>query len=832
MSSPAGAEAIEGEPAIIGQRRPVARLTPEAGDDVSLFHRLGAVIAARRWQVVVVWLILVVFGAWLAPRFEQRLTGPPLAVSGSDSGSVQHILETRFDEPFAEQDLIVFESSDLVATDPEFRQAIENAVEAVGKVPGVSGVIGPYDPRAQDQVSKDGHIAVAVVGVNGSNAARQAMVPSLTDAAESAATPAVQVYLTGSSPLIADLVAQEHEDLGRAERLGLPLALVVLLIASGTLVAAGLPLLLALVGVSVTFGALGAASSLTTFNLFVPNITTMIGLGVGIDYSLFIVTRFREEIAHGQSPSGAVATTLATAGKTVFASATTVLLSLAGLLLVRAPIFQQLAIGAMTAVAVMVIGALTLVPATLAILGRRVERLRLPWWRRPGHGPRGDGFWARWAHAIMAHPGRWALATTALLLLLAFPVTQLKLSLDTGTQGVGPRSAGTGREILEQQFNAGRLSPVQIAYVSRHGALNDADLDAIARLSAALKEDWAVADVVSVTDVLDRFAGNHTAATLDLAAGYPQAVAALSDLVNFDHGRDIAIISAVPKWSPDSPGPLTLVKRIRNEIVPRTTGSANATVMVGGLSAQIVDITAESQHKLPIVGGLVVAMSFLFLALVFRSLVLPLKAILMNGLSIAAAYGLLVVVFQEGYGQRIFDFTATGTTQVYLPLLSFAVLFGLSMDYEVFLLGRIKEEWERTGDNRIAVGRGLERTAGVITSAAAIMVVVFAAFTFARLREVKELGFSLAAAVLIDATLVRLILVPAAMQLLGHWNWWFPAWLDRIVPRIDLSEGGPAAPAIEPPEPARPTRSAEGGSNEPVEPIVGASAGHGVSARR
>jgi RND superfamily putative drug exporter len=406
------------------------------------------------------------------------------------------------------------------------------------------------------------------------------------------------------------------------------------------------------------------------------------------------------------------------------------------------------------------------------------------------------------------------------------------LSLDTGTQGVGPRSAGTGREILEQQFNAGRLSPVQIAYVSRHGALNDADLDAIARLSAALKEDWAVADVVSVTDVLDRFAGNHTAATLDLAAGYPQAVAALSDLVNFDHGRDIAIISAVPKWSPDSPGPLTLVKRIRNEIVPRTTGSANATVMVGGLSAQIVDITAESQHKLPIVGGLVVAMSFLFLALVFRSLVLPLKAILMNGLSIAAAYGLLVVVFQEGYGQRIFDFTATGTTQVYLPLLSFAVLFGLSMDYEVFLLGRIKEEWERTGDNRLAVAHGLERTAGVITSAAAIMVVVFAAFTFARLREVKELGFSLAAAVLIDATLVRLILVPAAMQLLGHWNWWFPAWLDRIVPRIDLSEGGPAAPAIEPPEPARPTRSAEGGSNEPVEPIVGASAGHGVSARR
>jgi putative drug exporter of the RND superfamily len=779
-----------------------------------------------------VWLVLVTAGALLAPRFEARLTGPPLSVAGSDSGRVQNILETRFDEPFAEQDLIVFDSSDLVATDPEFQRAIEHAVEAVGQLPGVSGVIGPYDPRAQSQVSKDGHIAVAVVGVNGSNADRQALAPHLTDAAQSAATPAVRIYVTGSSPLIADLVAQEHEDLGRAERLGLPLALVVLLIASGTLVAAGLPLLLAIVGVAVTFGALGAASSLTTFNLFVPNITTMIGLGVGIDYSLFIVTRFREEIAHGREPNAAVATTLATAGKTVFASATTVLLSLAGLLLVNAPIFHQLAIGAMTAVAVMVLGALTLVPATLAILGRRVERLRLPWWRRPGGRVPTDGFWARWAHVIMAHPGRWAIAVTAVLLILAFPVTQLKLSLDTGTQGVQARSAGAGREILEQQFNAGRLSPVQIAYVSRDGKLNDADLEAIARLSAALKEDWAVADVVSVTDVLDRFAGNHTAATLDLAAGFPQAVSALSDLVNFDHGQDIAIISAVPKWSPDSPGPITLVKRIRNEIVPRTTGNANADVMVGGLSAQIVDITAESQTKLPLVGGLVILLSFLFLALVFRSLILPLKAILMNGMSIGAAYGLLVVVFQEGYGQRIFDFTATGTTQVYLPLLSFAVLFGLSMDYEVFLLGRIKEEWERTGDNRLAVGRGLERTAGVITSAAAIMVVVFAAFTFARLREVKELGFSLAAAVLIDATLVRLILVPAAMQLLGHWNWWFPAWLDRIVPRIDLAEGGPEPLALEPPpesEPARSARPAEGGANEP---IVGASAGHGASARR
>jgi RND superfamily putative drug exporter len=278
-------------------------------------------------------------------------------------------------------------------------------------------------------------------------------------------------------------------------------------------------------------------------------------------------------------------------------------------------------------------------------------------------------------------------------------------------------------------------------------------------------------------------------------------VVAASGLINVQTGGNVAVIEAVPRWSPDTPGPVQLVRRVRNIMVPTVLEGQNAEVVVGGLSAQIVDITAESMQKLPIVAGLIVALSFLLLALIFRSIVIPIKAIIMNVLAIAAAYGLLVFVFQEGAGAALFDFQPTGSTQVYLPLLTFAILFGLSMDYEVFLLGRIKEEWERTGDNETAVKLGLQRTAGVITAAAAIMVVIFSAFTFARLMEVKQLGFSLAAAVFIDATLIRMILVPASMQLLGRWNWWFPAWLDRFLPRIDLSEGGaddgspPHAPA-------------------------------------
>jgi putative drug exporter of the RND superfamily len=756
----------------------------------STFTRLGAAVARYHRLVVAVWVVVVIASAILVPRFQSSVTGPPLDVLGSESYRAQEILGTRFAQPFAEQDLIVFESETLVATDLPFQAVIGTALDRVEELPGVVNVIAPFDPRAEGLVAEEGHVATAVVGLSGSNADRQALAPRLTQAASSAATDEVRVYVTGRSPLIAELVTQQEADLSRAERLGLPIALLILLISSGAVVAAGLPLVLAMSGVIVTIGALGAASAFTEFNLFVPNIASMIGLGVGIDYALFMVNRFREELVRGATPQLAVTTTVATAGRTVFFSGLTVLLSLAGLLLVDARIFRELALGAMTAVAVMALGALTLVPALLSWLGPRVNTLRVPGRSQQSVSFGGDRFWSRWARMIMRQPRQWAAVAIVILLALAAPVTRLNLALDTGTSDIREQSAGLGREILEREFNEGRISPLQVVYVSHDGAVDDVDLDAIARLCELLNNDYAVVGVTSVTTLLDRFAGNHSAETLELAAGFPQVVEASGDLINLASGGDVAVIRAVPRWSPDSPGPLQLVERIRETMVPNVMAELdpNAEVVVGGLSAQIVDITSESLHKLPVVIGLVVLLSFVLLALVFRSIAIPIKAILMNILGITAAYGLLVVVFQEGAGARLFDFHVTGATQVYLPLLTFAVLFGLSMDYEVFLLGRVKEEWEKTGDNEMAVERGLQRTGAVITAAAAIMVSVFAAFTFARLTEVKTLGFSLAAAVLIDATLIRIILVPAAMQLLGRWNWWFPSWLDRRLPRIDLAE--------------------------------------------
>src|SRR5687768_16826999 len=347
--------------------------------------------------VVAVWIFVVVGSAILVPRFQSSVTGPPLDVLASDSYRAQEILATRFDQPFAEQDLVVFESESLVATDLAFQAVVGTALDRVEELPGVVSVVGPFDPRAEGLVAEEGHVATAVVGLSGSNAERQALAPRLTRAAEQAATDEVRVYVTGRSPLIAELVAQQQDDLSRAERLGLPVALLILLITSGAVVAAGLPLVLAMCGVIVTFGILGAASTFTEFNLFVPNIASMIGLGVGIDYALFIVNRFREELARGADPRFAVTTTTATAGRTVFFSGLTVLLSLAGLLLVDARIFRELALGAMTAVAVMALGALTLVPALLSWLGPRVNALRLPGRNQQSVSFGGDRFWSHWA---------------------------------------------------------------------------------------------------------------------------------------------------------------------------------------------------------------------------------------------------------------------------------------------------------------------------------------------------------------------------------------------------------------------------------------------------
>ncbi|MFW6074202.1 MAG: MMPL family transporter, partial [Chloroflexota bacterium] len=531
------------------------------------------------------------------------------------------------------------------------------------------------------------------------------------------------------------------------------------------------------------------AAQFTGFNLLIENIITMLGLAIGIDYVLFIITRFREELSAGRNVADAVGVTISTAGKTILFSGLTVLVSVSGLLIVSAPTFQQIAIGMMAVIPVMVIIALTLLPALLAILGPRINRLTPRPLRRAIENPNAEtGIWARWSRLVMRRPVVWTVGVTLVLLTLSYPVLNLSLGITLGAEATEGSPAGDGITILNENFSPGELSPIQIVYESRDGQIQDGDLDLIHDLSESLAADPAISQVSSITTALDQSAGDHSRQTLDMALDDPETAQFLGFLLNVDGDQDLAVVTAVPATSPDADEAYDLVDRIRGDIAPSTVEDEQANVFVGGLSAEITDVSDEVLTKFPFVLLFVLSLSFLLLMTIFRSLLLPLKAILMNLLSVGAAYGLLVIVFQEGLGEALFGFESTGHIQVDLPLFTFAIVFGLSMDYEVFLLSRVKEHWERTGTTYDAVAYGLEHTARTITSAAAIMVVVFSAFAFTSLLEVQQIGFALAVAILIDATLIRILLVPATMRLLGEWNWWLPAWLDRILPQVPLSE--------------------------------------------
>ncbi len=755
----------------------------------SSFYRFGLFLARYRWPVVIGWLVLIGIGFGLASSFHDQLSSPNFATTGSESEQAGEILNERFASTFTEQTLLVFDSDTLTVDDPAYQAAIDAAVADMSAQDGVAVVISPLSPEAAGQVSEDGQAAYAVVGLTGTVDDRLDQVDTYAAVAESATTGEVAVMYTGQTAISHELIDVAQQDLQRAESVGLPIALLILLIAFGSLVAAGMPVLAALGGIGVTFGILTVATQFTSFNLLIENVVVMIGLALGIDYVLFIVTRFREELGHGRPVDRAVGFTVATAGKTVLFSGVTVLISVSGMLIVRSPTFQQIAIGMVAVVPVMVLLSLTLLPAVLSILGQRVNRLTLPFLRGSVENPDAEtGFWARWSRAVMRRPVVWTVGTAILLIALTLPLAAISLgiSLDAGATD-GP--AGQGVETLNENFSPGQLSPIQIVYTSEDGALDDADLDAIAAISTELAGHPAVSQVSSVTLVLDEFAGDHSSATLATVGTDPEAAFLLGFLVNGSNGGDVARITVSPTIAPDTPEAYELIDDIRDEIIPGATTGAPTAVYVGGFSAEIVDISDEVLTKLPLVFGFVLGLSFILLMLIFRSLLIPLKAIIMNLLSVGAAYGLLVLVFQEGYGEALFGFESTGTIQVDLPLFTFALLFGLSMDYEVFLLSRIKEEWEKTGDTNEAVAYGLEHTARTITSAAAIMVVVFTAFAFTSMIEVQQIGFALAVAILIDATLIRILLVPATMRLMGHWNWWLPTWLDRRLPEIPLSEG-------------------------------------------
>ena len=763
----------------------------------SLAVRWGTWVARRRWWMLAAWAAILLASALAYPHLTSSLVPADSSVTGSESDEVAVLIETDFSAAGAEQDAIVFDSERLTIRDAAYARVVRRVLARVKDKPGVVSVLGPTDTGARDQVSEDGHAALAALGLSGDDQQRSDRAASLQDTIESAAgSGPVEANLTGYSPSANDLTDVENADVERAESFGVPVAFIVLLLALGAVVAAFLPLAIAVLSITATLGVLSLLVAVTAFKAdgLMLSIVTMIGVGVSIDYSLFVLSRFREELVRARDDGqpdpvpAAVGTAMTTSGRTIVFSGTIVIVSLCSLLVVNSPLFRAITAGAVLVVLCTLMTAWTALPALLGALGDRVNRWGLPERFQPAGSEQGaperETGWARWARTVIAHP--WLAApAAALLILFALPTFGIKVGLDLGLAALSDTHSGKAAVVLAEKLSPGAMSPIQIlASHPGSGSLSNNDLTTIKKLTKAMAKHPRVTDAYSISVLLKETTGEVSPRALSALKQDRAARPLLAQTVNVGDGLNRTIVTVIPSVPIDSTEATELVDDLRDQIIPSYTSSGGPQMLVGGATAQFVDLSSESIDKLPLVLGAVLLLSFVYLLVIFRSLLIPAKAVLMNLLATAAAFGLTVWVFQEGHLEGLLGFTSVGFVQVYLPIMVFAVLFGLAMDYEVFLVRRMQEHWLATHDNEEAVVVGIAHTARPIVAAAAIMAAVFGCFLVADVLELKEFGLALALAVILDATIVRLLLVPAIMSFAGTANWWLPSWLERILPRI------------------------------------------------
>ena len=715
-----------------------------------LYH-LGRFCARFRWVVIALWLAAVIgLGAWAGAAGSQEADS--LSLPGTGSQKATDVLNERFpSQSNGSSPIVVHAAGDKSLTTPASQEAISQAV-ADGKAdPEVSSVAGPTDTAGGGAISKDGKTAIIAVTLkqtitNYTAEEAQRVIDRVEAPLEKAG---LEVAAGGQLGQKATPPATD-----KSEAIGIVAALIILLLTFGSAVSMLLPILTAILGVGSAVSIITLLSHVTSVPTAVPALASMIGLGVGIDYSLFVLSRHREQLEGGMEIRESIARSVATSGAAVLFAGSTVVIALCSLAIAGIPIVASMGYLSSIAVVVAILAATTLLPAILAVLGPRVDALRLPWLhgrtnKAVDHDSSG---WARWGRGIARHPWPPMLAAVAILLVIAIPMFSLELGQpDTAA---GPPDAETTRayNLVASGFGEGVNGPVIVAAELPGKSTDQADLTKL------VKELEADPDVASVAP----------------------------PVVNSD--KTAATISVVPKSAPPADATVALVDRLRNEEIPRALKGSDINAYVGGATAAYIDIADEIQRKLPQSILIVVGLSFILLLIAFRSVLVPVQAAAMNLLGVAASYGMLVAVFQWGWGTELIGLSGDVPIVSFVPLMMFAILFGLSMDYEVFLVTHIQEEYQEGADNEAAVVRGLSRSARVITSAALIMVSVFAAFVLSTDPTTKQFGLGLAFAVAIDATIIRCVLVPALMVIVGKANWWLPKWLARILPK-DSIEG-------------------------------------------
>jgi RND superfamily putative drug exporter len=725
-----------------------------------LLYKIGNFSGRHPWRVIAAWVVAAVAAVLL----NGSLGGAPdesFSLPGAESQRAADTIQDRFPQQTLYSSNVIFHSEDGL-TSPEVKKAVEQAVEKLADGPHVLDVSSPYDPRGPT-VSKDGQTAFATVAFKTEKAdtsdleAAENAVQDLRDAG-------IQVEYDGG------LGYADQAEGGNSELIGILMAVLILAIAFGSLVAMSLPIVSALMAIVIGSSAIGIMSGFVS----VPEITSvvgmMLGLGVGIDYALFILARHRQNLASGQSVPVAIGRANATAGLSVLFAGVTVIVAIMGLKVSGIPMMSMMGYGSAIMVAITMLAAITLLPAMLGVVKHKVNSARIPFLKpKPAFNP--DARSARWAQRVVNKPVWYGGVAAVMLGILAIPVFSMHLGFADSGNDAPDSTTRKAYDLVADAYGAGTNGPLEVV----------------------LDNGGTVIAGSTIKDVRVALADQPGVASVDQAVTNKEG--------------DIAIITVTPTTSPQDARTGELLADIRQDVLPQTLAGTDVDAAVTGSTALTDDVSSRLQQRMPLFLGAVIGLSFLVLMVVFRSVLVPLKAAALNVLGVGAAYGVIVAVFQWGWGASLIGVHETIPIMPLAPMLMFAILFGLSMDYEVFLMSRVREQYLKHRNPGRAVVEGVGSTARVITSAAIIMVSVFASFILDVDVTTKMFGVGLSVAVLLDVTLVRMVLVPAAMSLLGHRAWWLPAWLERRLPVIDIEGGsrdGEEATEAETPESSEP----------------------------
>ncbi len=765
----------------------------------AVLYRLGRVCARHHWVVIGIWLALAV-GVIIAAGSAGSQTSDNLSLPGTGSTRSQDLLSDKLPDQAYGSNPVVLHTDKGKLTDSAPKKAVEDTVGSLAKVPGVIKATDPLSGSKQPALSKDGKTAyISVFLDEGPSDLTEEDAQRIVDASKPARDAGLQ---TATGGYVGKAVSKPSTE--SSEVVGLTAAVIILLLAFGTATAMALPIVTAVLGLAISLSVIGLLGHVIEVPSVGATLATMIGLGVGIDYALFIVTRHKLQLAEGMEMQESIGRATATAGGAVAFAGGTVVIALVSLAFAGIPLVSALGYTAAVAVAVAVTAAATLLPALLGALGPRIDSLRVQLGRThpDDHEPHG---WRRWAGGVARRPASAIVVAVAILALLATPV--FNLHLGQSNVGASPKSTQERQayDLLSAGFGVGQNGPLLVAAQLGSPAkpdqktLNSLDdqQKKIDQQQAQLQQQGATPDqakqqTASQQQKLDqqkKLAQNPATDTrltgLSSAIAKAPGIKSVSPAV-LDKKDDTAVFTAIATTAPSSRTTETTVRNLRDSVIPAAVKGEDVKAFVGGQTAGYIDLADRISSKLPTMIAIVVGLSFIVLLLAFRSVLMPLKAGLANLLSVAAAYGVVTFVFQEGHGASLIGLDGATPIASFVPLLMFAILFGLSMDYEVFLLTQIKEHYNRSGNARQAVIDGLASTGRVITSAALIMVCVFSSFILNGDPVVKQFGVGLAVAIAIDATLVRCLLVPAIMVSLGDASWWLPRWLSRALPEISI----------------------------------------------